>query len=98
MVTFTASGLSTPIGFKNGTDGSVDIAVDAMRAAKEGHVFLSVTKQGLTAIVETNGNPSTHIILRGSNKGPNYEKEHVAGVAAKCAKAGLPTKIMVDCR
>ncbi|GAA99525.1 uncharacterized protein L969DRAFT_86787 [Mixia osmundae IAM 14324] len=92
-----ASGLSTPIGFKNGTDGSVDIAVDAIRASREGHVFLSVSKQGLSAIVETNGNPYSHIILRGANFGPNYEKEHVASTAAKLAKAGLPQRIMIDC-
>ena len=64
-----ASGLSVPVGFKNGTDGNVDIAVDAMRAAAASHHFLSVTKQGLSAIVATSGNDSCHIILRGSNTG-----------------------------
>lgn len=92
-----ASGLSTPVGFKNGTDGSVDIAVDAIKAASSGHVFLSVTKQGLSAIVETNGNPSTHIILRGSNAGPNYKAEYVKKTAEKLAKASLPQRIMIDC-
>ena len=92
-----SSGLSTPVGFKNGTDGSVDIAIDAIKAAGSGHVFLSVTKQGLSAIVETNGNPSTHIILRGSNSGPNYKAEYVKATADKLAKAKLPQRIMVDC-
>jgi len=93
-----ASGLSAPIGFKNATNGSIAVAIDAMRAAKEGHVFLSVTKQGLTAIVETNGNPATHVILRGSNDGPNYEKKYITDCASKLNKAGLPARIMVDCR
>ncbi|CAD6568423.1 MAG: hypothetical protein CYPHOPRED_002559 [Cyphobasidiales sp. Tagirdzhanova-0007] len=92
-----ASGLSTPVGFKNGTDGSVDIALDAIKAASAGHVFLSVTKQGLSAIVETNGNPCTHIILRGANSGPNYEASFVQDCAARLAKAGLPSKVMIDC-
>ncbi|KAL7412960.1 hypothetical protein BDY24DRAFT_391717 [Mrakia frigida] len=92
-----ASALSMAVGFKNGTDGSIDIAVDAIRAAGHGHTFLSVTKQGLSAIVETGGNEATHIILRGSNKGPNYAAEHVEAVAVKLAKAGLVQKIMIDC-
>jgi 3-deoxy-7-phosphoheptulonate synthase len=78
-------------------DGSIDIAVDAIKAASAGHTFLSVTKQGLSAIVETNGNNSTHVILRGSSKGPNYEAEHVLLTGAKLAKAGLVPKVMVDC-
>lgn len=92
-----ASALSMPIGFKNGTDGSIDIAVDAMRAAATGHTFLSVTKQGLSAIVETEGNPFTHVILRGSSKGPNYAAEHVSSCVDKLAKAGVTTKLMIDC-
>jgi 3-deoxy-7-phosphoheptulonate synthase len=68
-----------------------------MRAAKEGHVFLSVTKHGLSAIVETNGNPMTHVIMRGSNKGPNYEASHIKEVVASLKKAGLPQRIMIDC-
>ena len=68
-----ASGLSMPIGFKNGTDGNIQIAIDAVRAASHPHQFLSVTKQGLSAIVATRGNPDCHIILRGSSQGPNYE-------------------------
>src|SRR5450432_3618119 len=67
-----ASGLSVPVGFKNGTDGNLQIAIDAVRAAAHPHHFLSVTKEGLAAIVSTKGNPDCHVILRGAQKGPNY--------------------------
>ena len=86
-----------PTGFKNSTDGSVGIAVDACRAARAGHVFLSVGEQGLSSIVETEGNPDVHIILRGGSGGPNYAAEYVRDCGAKVAKAGLPQKIMIDC-
>ncbi len=76
-------------------DGSIDIAVDAIKAAGSGHTFLSVTKQGLSAIVETEGNNSTHVILRGSSKGPNYEAEHVLSAGEKLRKAGLSPRLMV---
>lgn len=78
-------------------DGSISIAVDAIRAAAASHTFLSVNKQGLSAIVETEGNDATHVILRGSNTGPNYAAEHVSSVADKLAKAGLVQKVMIDC-
>jgi len=91
------SALSMPVGFKNGTDGGVEIAIDACRASASNHTFLSVTKHGLSAIVETEGNPDTHIILRGGKSGPNYSEENVRAVAAKMAKAGLPQRIMIDC-
>ncbi|KZV96105.1 3-deoxy-7-phosphoheptulonate synthase [Exidia glandulosa HHB12029] len=91
------SGLSMPTGFKNSTDGSVGIAVDACRAAREGHVFLSVGQEGLSSIVETEGNPDVHIILRGGAKGPNFAEEHVRECAKALAKHGLPQKIMIDC-
>ncbi|EPQ54499.1 3-deoxy-7-phosphoheptulonate synthase, partial [Gloeophyllum trabeum ATCC 11539] len=94
------SALSMPTGFKNSTDGSVGIAVDACRAARSGHVFLSVGKEGLSSIVETEGNPDVHVILRGGSKGPNYAAEYVRDCGEKLAKAGLPQKIMasrVDC-
>lgn len=91
------SGLSMPVGFKNGTDGSISIAVDAIKAASSSHVFLSVTKQGISAIVETNGNDACHVILRGANSGPNYSAQHVKEVADKLKKAGLKAKIMIDC-
>ncbi|KAG5341623.1 Phospho-2-dehydro-3-deoxyheptonate aldolase, tyrosine-inhibited [Termitomyces sp. T112] len=91
------SALSMPTGFKNGTDGSVGIAIDACRSAKSGHVFLSVGKEGLSSIVETEGNPDVHIILRGGASGPNYAAEFVRDTAAKLAKQNLPQKIMIDC-
>jgi len=92
-----ASGMSMPIGFKNGTDGSVGIAVDAIRAASVPHHFLGVTKQGLAAITNTKGNEYCHIILRGSNSGPNYEKKYIDAACASLAKAKIPQIIMVDC-
>ena len=92
-----ASGLSMPIGFKNGTDGSTRITIDAIGAAKNPHHFLSVTKQGLSAIVETTGNRQCHVILRGSNKGPNHDAKSVAAVAAELEAAGLPARVMIDC-
>ena len=90
-----ASGLSCPVGFKNGTDGTTKVAIDAINAASASHCFLSVTKFGHSAIVQTGGNPDCHIILRGG-KLPNYSAEHVAEVATELAKAGLPKKVMVD--
>jgi len=91
------SALSMPTGFKNSTDGTVGVAIDACRAARSGHVFLSVGKEGLSSIVETEGNPDVHIILRGGAKGPNYSAEFVQESGAKLQKAGLPAKIMIDC-
>jgi 3-deoxy-7-phosphoheptulonate synthase len=92
-----ASGLSTPVGFKNGTDGNTRIAIDAIHAARIAHHFLSVTKHGLAAIVATKGNPFGHIILRGAGTGPNYSAEWVAKTAADLVAAGLPPRIMIDC-
>jgi 3-deoxy-7-phosphoheptulonate synthase len=92
-----ASGLSVPVGFKNGTDGSVQIAIDALKAVSEPHHFLSVTKQGLSAIVCTSGNSSCHIILRGGAQGPNYAPEHVSHVHGKLKQAGINSRIMIDC-
>jgi 3-deoxy-7-phosphoheptulonate synthase len=92
-----ASGLSVPVGFKNGTDGNTQIAIDAIQAASHPHQFLSVTKQGLSAIVVTRGNPDCHVILRGSNAGPNHAAEDVARAVATLEKAKLPPRIMVDC-
>ncbi|EIW81371.1 3-deoxy-7-phosphoheptulonate synthase [Coniophora puteana RWD-64-598 SS2] len=91
------SALSMPTGFKNSTDGSVGIAIDACRAARSGHVFLSTGKEGLSSIVETTGNPDVHVILRGGNKGPNYAAEHVRDTAAQSIKFALPAKVMIDC-
>jgi len=92
-----ASGLSMPVGFKNATDGNVQVAVDAIRAAANPHHFLSVTKQGVAAIVATRGNEDTHVILRGGARGPNYDEKSVAAVCKQLDKAGLPHRIMIDC-
>jgi 3-deoxy-7-phosphoheptulonate synthase len=91
-----ASGLSMPVGFKNGTGGTVQIAADAVRSAAEPHHFLSVTKQGLAAIVATKGNPHCHVILRGGSNGPNYGAEAVASAVALLQKNKLPGKLMID--
>jgi 3-deoxy-7-phosphoheptulonate synthase len=91
-----ASGLSMPVGFKNGTGGTVQIAADAVRSAAEPHHFLSVTKQGLAAIVATKGNPHCHVILRGGSNGPNYGAEAVAAAVALLEKNKLPGKLMID--
>jgi len=92
-----ASGLSMPVGFKNGTDGNIQIAIDAMGAALRPHAFLGVTKQGVAAIVETSGNQNCHVILRGSNAGTNFDSDSVADVTGKLEGAGLPGRVMVDC-
>ncbi|MGH7265350.1 MAG: 3-deoxy-7-phosphoheptulonate synthase, partial [Candidatus Rokuibacteriota bacterium] len=92
-----ASGLSMPVGFKNGTDGNVQIAVDAVRAASHAHQFLSVTKQGLAAIVATKGNDACHVILRGGHRRPNYHAEDVDAAARVLQRAGLPPRLMIDC-
>jgi len=93
-----ASGLSMPVGFKNSTDGSTDIAVDAVLTARSQHWFPSVTKQGVSAIFQTVGNDACHVILRGGTRtGPNYDAEHVAKVCAKLAARGLRQSVMVDC-
>jgi 3-deoxy-7-phosphoheptulonate synthase len=91
-----ASGLSAPIGFKNGTDGNIKIATDAIQAAANGHHFLSVHKNGQVAIVQTNGNKDCHVILRGG-KLPNYSAEHVAAACKELEAAQLPAKLIVDC-
>jgi 3-deoxy-7-phosphoheptulonate synthase len=92
-----ASGLSMPIGFKNGTDGNTKVAIDAIGAARNAHHFLSVTKQGMSAIVETTGNRQCHAILRGSQEGPNHDGANVDALSAELEAAGLPPRVMVDC-
>jgi 3-deoxy-7-phosphoheptulonate synthase len=86
-----------PVGFKNGTDGSVQLAIDAIGSASNPHHFLSVTKQGVAAIVSTRGNDACHVILRGGSDGPNYDREHVETVCRSLERAGLPGRVMVDC-
>ncbi len=90
-----ASGLSCPVGFKNGTNGDVKIAVDAVLAASQPHHFLAVTKEGQAAIAATTGNDDAHVVLRGG-KTPNYDAASIAAAAAELRKAGLPERLMVD--
>ena len=91
-----ASGLSMPIGFKNGTDGDVRVAVDACRAAAAGHTFFGVTRAGAAAVVTTAGNPDCHVILRGGRPGPNYEPGPVRTALEMISGAGLARRVMVD--
>jgi 3-deoxy-7-phosphoheptulonate synthase len=92
-----SSGLSMPVGFKNGTSGDCQIAVDAIRAASHPHSFLSVSKQGIAGIVETQGNEDCHIILRGGSDGPNYSAEHCAVACEVLKKNSLTPTLIVDC-
>ena len=91
-----ASGLSCPVGFKNGTDGGVQVAADALVSAAAPHAFMGMTKMGVAAIFETRGNADGHVILRGG-KTPNYDSAHVAAACASLKKAGLRQQVMVDC-
>jgi 3-deoxy-7-phosphoheptulonate synthase len=91
-----ASGLSMPVGFKNGTDGDVQVAVDACRAAAAAHTFFGVTHAGAAAVVTTAGNPDTHVILRGGRSGPNYQPEYVTKALHLISGAGLPRRVLVD--
>jgi 3-deoxy-7-phosphoheptulonate synthase len=90
-----ASGLSCPVGFKNGTDGNIKIAADAVNAASHAHHFLAVTKEGRSAIAATTGNPDCHVILRGG-KTPNYDAASVEATSQVLEKAGLPARVMID--
>lgn len=92
-----ASGLSFPVGFKNGTDGNLGVAIDAIGAAAAKHHFMGVTKQGLAAITRTKGNEHGFVILRGGTKGPNYDKENVQAAKETLIKKGQKLAIMVDC-
>lgn len=93
-----ASGLSMPVGFKNGTGGNIQMAVDAARSARESHWFPSVTKQGVTAIFQTSGNPYAHVILRGGERtGPNFSSETIRSVCGKLESLSLPPRLLVDC-
>jgi len=92
-----ASGLSMPVGFKNATDGNLQVAIDGVSSSAHPHHFLSVTKQGVAAIVATEGNPDCHVILRGGHSGPNHGEEEVAEAAEALEAAGLPARIMIDC-
>ena len=93
-----ASGLSMPVGFKNGTDGGVQVAVDAVLSARNPHHFTGVTKEGVAAIMETSGNAEAHIILRGGSRtGPNYDAASVAAARKLLEKANLPASVVIDC-
>ncbi|MEB0042946.1 MULTISPECIES: 3-deoxy-7-phosphoheptulonate synthase [unclassified Pseudomonas] len=92
-----ASGLPMPVGFKNGTDGGVTVATDAMRSAAHPHRHFGMDRQGHPAIIETQGNQDTHVVLRGGHSGPNYDSQSVATVRASLEKVGIAARIMVDC-
>lgn len=92
-----ASGLPMPVGFKNGTDGGVAIATDAMRSAAHAHRHFGIDRHGHPAIIETQGNPDTHLVLRGGHSGPNYDSQSVAQIRASLEKLGVAARIMVDC-
>ncbi|WAU75223.1 3-deoxy-7-phosphoheptulonate synthase [Acinetobacter sp. TR3] len=91
-----SSGLSSPVGFKNGTDGGLTVATNAMQSVKHGHSFLGLNENGQVAIINTNGNPYAHVVLRGGNGKPNYDASSVAEAEAALAKAKVSNKIMID--
>jgi len=92
-----SSGLSMPVGFKNGTDGDVQVAMDAMKAASAPHSFLGIDQNGATSIIQTTGNPDTHIVLRGGRSGPNYSPQDVESAISRLEKNGLNRTVMIDC-
>src|SRR3954469_20067650 len=92
-----ASGLSMPLGFKNGTDGSFTAAINAIKAASQPQTFLGINLDGAASAIVTRGNPDCHVVLRGGAKGPNYSPAHIAETETLLAKAGLPKSILVDC-
>ncbi len=92
-----ASGLSMPVGFKNGTDGNLGTATNAMLAASHAHRFLGINRDGRVSMVTTTGNPDGHLVLRGGKNGPNYDRIHVTKAAKACADQGLCPRVMVDC-
>lgn len=92
-----SSGLSSPVGFKNGTDGGLTVAVNAMQSVSNPHRFLGIDKEGRVAIVRTKGNPYAHVVLRGGSGGPNYDSVHVAKAEEALRKGGVSTNIMIDC-
>jgi 3-deoxy-7-phosphoheptulonate synthase len=92
-----ASGLSMPVGFKNGTDGSLQVAIDAMLSSRHPHHFLGIDEMGAVSVVQTTGNEDGHVVLRGGRARTNYDSASIAEAAASLAKAGLPPALMVDC-
>jgi 3-deoxy-7-phosphoheptulonate synthase len=92
-----ASGLSMPVGFKNGTDGRLEVALDAMQAARSPHAFLGIDEDGFTSVVRTSGNPFGHMVLRGGRAASNYDPESIAHALAQLAARGMPPVVLVDC-
>src|SRR6266446_242669 len=92
-----ASGLSMPVGFKNGTDGGLQIALDAMQSARTPHSFLGIDQDGITSIIRTTGNPVGHVVLRGGRQRTNYDAASIQEAETRLAQAGLPVVLMVDC-
>lgn len=92
-----ASGLSMPVGFKNGTDGGLEIAMHAMQAARAPHSFIGLDAGGRAAVVRTSGNPHTHAVMRGGSRGPNYDQAHVERASAQLAAAGCNPRLLIDC-
>jgi len=92
-----ASGLSMPVGFKNGTDGGLQVAIDALGAANHPHSFLGIDQEGVTSVVRTKGNPAGHVVLRGGRGVTNYDAESIAEAVQQLGKANLPQAVMVDC-
>ena len=92
-----ASGLSMPVGFKNGTDGGLNVALNAMNSALQQHHFLGINPEGVSSVIQTSGNPHVHLVLRGGNNGPNYDAVSVHIAADALASGGLPKAIMIDC-
>jgi 3-deoxy-7-phosphoheptulonate synthase len=92
-----ASGLSMPVGFKNGTDGSIQTAINAVKAAGQAHTFLGINVDGAASAIVTRGNPNCHVVLRGGSGGPNYSEAHIADAESRLLKAGLHPSILVDC-
>jgi len=91
-----ASGLSMPVGFKNGTDGSLGVAINAMIAASRPHSFLGIDGEGRVGVVRTAGNPHTHLVLRGGSRGPNYDAEAVTRAVEGLTKAGVSPQVLID--
>src|SRR5258706_15947611 len=92
-----ASGLSMPVGYKNGTDGSLQIALDAMQSARAPHSFLGIDQEGITSIIRTTGNPAGHVVLRGGHARGNYDPQSICDPEARLSQAALPGGLMVDC-
>jgi len=91
-----SSGLSSPVGFKNGTDGSLAVALNALHSVARPHSFLGMNQEGRVAVVHTTGNPHAHLVLRGGGGKPNYQREHIEAAEAALRREGLPLNIMVD--